>query len=84
MLILVCSFVEKLKVGTFVVPHEYATNINVFEKECHKSVVKGGGGGHRWRICAKHNYKMWCSIIGQISLRLWVDFQFHFLSRFFD
>ena len=50
-------------------------------QECSKG---GGGGGHRWRICAKHNYKMWCSIIGQISLRLWVDFQFHFLSRFFD
>ena len=43
--------------GTYVVPHEYATNINVIEKECHKGVVRGGGGGHRWRICAKHNYR---------------------------
>ena len=31
--------------GTYVVPHEYATNINVIEKECHKGVVRGGGGG---------------------------------------
>ena len=45
MLILVCSFVEKLKEETFVVPHLYATNINVIEKECHEGVVRGGGGG---------------------------------------
>ena len=30
---------------TFVVPHLYATNINVIEKECHEGVVRGGGGG---------------------------------------
>ena len=33
--------------GTYVVPQEYATNINVIEKECHKGVVRGGGGGGR-------------------------------------
>ena len=42
---------------TFVVPHLYATNINVIEKECHEGVVRGGGRGHRWRVCDKHNYK---------------------------
>ena len=56
MLILVCSFVEKLKVETFVVPHLYATNINVIEKECHEGVVREWRG-HRWRLCDKHNYK---------------------------
>ena len=44
------------KVGTFVVAHVFVTNINVIEKECHEG-VGGRGGGHRWRICDKHNYK---------------------------